>query len=96
MPFQAGQPRPPNPGRRKGIPNKITSDLRSRIQKADPLAGLLPLAEDSNTSSKLKARVLLELLGYTLPKPVRRVAVELPKLDLAGAVGVHGRGRWTR
>lgn len=66
--FQPGQPRPPGAGRKKGVPNKFTRDVKQAILDAlEELGGaqwLVSLARGKHKGS------FATLLGKTLPLQV--------------------------
>jgi len=74
MPFRVGQPKPPNSGRKLGVPNKSIRGLCGRLAELglDPLQELVSIVKDEKTSVKLRARICMELMQYMYPK-LRRV-----------------------
>lgn len=61
---------PPGPGRPKGMPNKVTAELKDMIRQALDGAGgvnyLIEKAQDPRTAS-----AFLSLVGKTLPMTVK-------------------------
>ena len=70
MRFQKGGAKPANSGRRKGVRNKINSEISQRLAEldCDPIAGLAKLATDKKQEPALRARCYAELLEYVRPK----------------------------
>lgn len=70
-------------GRKAGVPNKLTADLRTAIQGAFAAAGgqdyLLTIAKDD-------PRTFCKLLGMTLPKDIKVEATG--KLEVTVITGV--------
>ena len=67
MPFAKGGPQPPNRGRKKGEPNKITSDIKSMIVGALAAKGgekYLALQAEKNPAA------FMALVGRVLPLQV--------------------------
>ncbi len=80
MPFKKGQPRAPTAGRRKGTPNKRTTDLAayldSLIEKHGcPFDGLLKIAQNEEVEMPTRVRAYGEFLSYRHPK-LRSVEVK--------------------
>lgn len=67
-PFQKGKPRPPNAGRRKGVPNKVTAELRDMILGALEKAGGVKYLR---AQAKMNPPAFMALLGRTLPKDIK-------------------------
>lgn len=63
MAFKQGVPRPPNAGRKKGTPNKITTDIMKICEEegVDPIRALI-------IASKTSEKCLLDLCQYVIPK----------------------------
>src|SRR6185503_2272964 len=82
MPFQKGQPRPANAGRKKGSTCKLTADVRTRLQElgCDPIEGLarVGMAAESKGERAVASRCFAELANYVYPK---RRAVEISGID---------------
>src|SRR3954451_24156929 len=76
MSFRQGQPKPPNSGRRKGTPNRRTTDVAARLEAlgCDPIEGMARIAIDPANDIELRARMYTELAHYGAPK---RKAVEM-------------------
>lgn len=84
MPFKKGAPRPPGAGRRKGSPNRATSDLLSLIQAhvaekcgVENYHPVTALAEIANTEAhpiEVRTKAHTEVAGYVAAK---RKAVEI-------------------
>lgn len=57
-------------GRRPGTPNKRSGVISERFEELglDPLEGLIDIARDPKTDVELRARILLDLIGYLYPK----------------------------
>lgn len=57
-------------GRKKGTPNKATSELKSLLEGFgyDPIAEMVELAQDPETSKELKQRIASEFCQYLYPK----------------------------
>lgn len=68
-------------GRKKGTPNKISSDVRGLLDKlgCNPLEGLARIANDEKNSIEVRARAYSELCQYVAPK--------LRAVELTGAGG---------
>ena|SRR5437763_16219440 len=67
--FQKGAPRPPNGGRRKGMPNKVSADLKAMVMGAlsdQPGGGQKYLADQATANPA----AFMGLLGKCLPKDV--------------------------
>jgi hypothetical protein len=57
----------PGPGRKKGVPNKVTADLRNMIHEALANAGGVDYL---TTQAKANPGAFMTLVGKTLPKEV--------------------------
>jgi hypothetical protein len=57
-------------GRRPGTPNKRSGVVSERFEELglDPLEGLIDIARDPRTDVELRARILMDLMGYLYPK----------------------------
>jgi hypothetical protein len=68
--FQPGTPKPPNSGRRKGVPNRASKAAAERLAElyCDPLAALSSIAGDEKTPLELRVKVYCELLPYIHPR----------------------------
>lgn len=75
MPFVAGQPRPPNAGRRKGTPNKVTRSAKEFVGA---------LCEDPKVQAAVRRKVLKgDTAGFF--KALDKVVPDAPKVvDLRG------------
>ena len=69
MPFQKGQPRPPNAGRRPGSTNKRSADLAKRCEEMgfDPFDALMDVARTTH-DPHLRVTCLKELCKYVHPQ----------------------------
>lgn len=72
-------------GRKKGVPNHITSELEAKLAKlgCDPIQGMAKLANDPECDPTLRGRMYSELAQYVLPK---RKAVEHSGTGENGAI----------
>ena len=70
MPFVKGQARPPNAGKKKGIPNKLAREVAAKLEelKCDPIEGMVRLARDKNNTPELRGKMYAELAQYVYPK----------------------------
>ena len=68
-------------GRAKGVPNKISTTVRERLEEfgVDPVGGLLSIAADPECSLELKAKVFSDLCSYCFPKQ-KQVEISTPTL----------------
>lgn len=81
MPFQKGQPRPANAGRKKlppGVVPKATVTELLASRNCDPILGMIDLAMDTTTKPELRYRCYAELAQYKYPK---RRAIEISGPD---------------
>jgi hypothetical protein len=68
MAYRKGKPRPPNSGRKRGTPNKVTKELRDLVLGAlEDAGGQKYLAQQA----KLEPSAFLSLLGKCLPKDIK-------------------------
>ena len=77
MPFQKGQPRPRNAGRRKGSANRVTRDFREALTRLLNASDLDEMFADVPAERRLE--VLGKLAEYVFPK--------LGRTELTGADG---------
>lgn len=84
MPFEKGQPRPANSGRKPGSRNKINRDVAERLAelRCDLVEGLVTIAQDVSAPVAVRARCYAELLEYVSPK--------LSRHEVVGPIGVGG------
>jgi hypothetical protein len=68
MPFQKGQPRPANAGRRAGTGNKATVIAILAGLKCDPIEGMARIAMDAKQKPELRGRMFAELAKYRYPQ----------------------------
>ncbi len=71
MPFQKGQPKPVNGGRRKGTPNKKSVARGALEGLPDALAHLAQVmtSNEPNITPELKLRAAVALAQYQRPRP---------------------------
>lgn len=84
MPFQRGDPKPPNSGRRKGTPNKITREVAQQLADlgCNPVEGLALIAMNDKAEDAIRVRCYSELLEYVKPK--------LSRHEVVGPLGADG------
>lgn len=78
----------PGAGRKKGVPNKLTSDVAERLAAlgCDPIAGMANMAMDEDAPREIRLRAYAELAQYTAPK---RKAVDMSSSDGSVSTGPH-------
>ena len=74
MKFQKGAPRPPGAGRKKGVPNRTTIELREAILQAVDQTGNEIVSGGGRTAyfswlAKIQPASFATLLGKLLPSP---------------------------
>lgn len=68
MPFKKGQPRPATSGRKKGIPNKATTEVKAAIQQAfEEVGGHIYL----RTLASKYPNIFCTLLGKIIPTEIK-------------------------
>lgn len=81
MAYPKGKPRPPNSGRAKGVPNKVTGDIRAMIAGAlEDVGGRDYLVEQARENPQ----AFMTLVGRTVPKDVNLAVQGAFKLLLDG------------
>ena len=55
-------------GRKKGTPNKKTTELMELLGDYNPIVRLIEIAKDENTSLDMQVKINLDLLPYIYPK----------------------------
>ena len=55
-------------GRKKGTPNKKTTELMELLGDYNPIQRLIEIAKDENTSLDMQVKINLDLLPYIYPK----------------------------
>ena len=55
-------------GRKKGTPNKKTTELMELLGNYNPVKRLIEIAKDENTSLDMQVKINLDLLPYIYPK----------------------------
>ena len=86
MAFKKGNPKPPNSGRKKGVQNRVTREVRDLAQElvGDPV--YLKFLADRLRNGKCAPQVETMLWHYGFGKPAERVRFENDgKLDIAVA-----------
>ena len=70
MPFQKGQPRPANAGRKAGTASSKTLNVRQICERlgCDPFEGMARLANNPKSKPELRGRMYAELAQYCAPK----------------------------
>ena len=66
--FQKGMKRPDNAGRRKGTPNKKTTELIELLGDYNPAESLLEILKSDRVPIDLKIKINLDLMSYIYPK----------------------------
>jgi hypothetical protein len=70
MPFQRGQPRPSNAGRRAGTPNRASSDFREKVLRSglSPVDFLCQTFRDPEQPMHLRVDAAKSIIPYIYPK----------------------------
>jgi hypothetical protein len=70
MPFQRGQPRPSNAGRRAGTPNRASSDFREKVLRfgLSPVDFLCQTFRDPEQPMHLRIDAAKSIIPYIYPK----------------------------
>lgn len=57
-------------GRRAGTPNRRSIEFLDKLTELnlDPLAELVAISKNSDVTAELRARILMDLMGYVYPK----------------------------
>ena len=55
-------------GRKKGTPNKKTTELIELLGDYNPIVRLIEIAKDENTSLDMQVKINLDLMPYIYPK----------------------------
>jgi hypothetical protein len=95
-PFEKGKPRPPNSGRRKGTPNKMSAAVRARLEElgCDPIEGLAMIAMDEDEPSALRAHCFADLMPYCYAKKTEHSgSVSIGDLEELNQLMIEGRER---
>ena len=81
MPFQRGQPRPANAGRRAGTPNKVAADFRERILRSglSPADFLAATFRDETQPINVRVDCAKTLCSFLYPR--------LANVDIGSANG---------
>ena len=76
MPFKKGQPRPPNAGRKKGTPNKVTAEMKKTFAGIlKDKKGLAALRRQYQ-SGELPPQTLAMICHYVMGKPATEVHLD--------------------
>jgi hypothetical protein len=85
MPFEKGKPRPPNAGRKKGVPNKITRTVREAWVEAFELVNeRIPLHEWGAANPEKFYPLATKLIPIDVTsgdKPIAPSAVNIVLID---------------
>jgi hypothetical protein len=70
MPFQRGQPRPSNAGRRAGTPNRASSDFREKVLRSglSPVDFLCQTFRDPEQPMHVRVDAAKSIIPYIYPK----------------------------
>ena len=66
-------------GRKKGTPNKKTTELMELLGDYNPIVRLIEIAKDENTSLDMQVKINLDLLPYIYPK---RKSIDMNSNDM--------------
>jgi hypothetical protein len=104
MKFKAGEPRPPNAGRRAGTPNKRTVEVRSVLEAAAREIGGLErlvawIKEDRQNERDFWVCMYMKLLPVQVQGSGEHgeieLSVKIPREELARKLEEHGLPAWS-